>query len=367
MNNENTDYMEDKYVIKDGKKLRCGYTTGSCTAASALAALLLLEEGKKTSYQEVIIPNDKKLKLPVYSLGLLPDGGAYASVIKDAGDDPDITDGMEVGVRLRKRNDSEVVITGGEGIGIIKRPGLFGEVGDFAINPAPRKMIEENIKRHTQNGYDVEIYAPKGEEISLKTYNRNMGIEGGVSILGTTGIVEPMSEAALVKTIFMEIDAERLKSDTLLLFPGNYGKDIAESLNLPMEGVKMSNFIGEAVSYAVSVGFKKIILVGHIGKFAKVSLGAFQTHNRTCDLRMEAFVYYLALRGAPVELMKRVNDCLTAEEGVKIVMEEGWSVIFEDMRQGITDRMEKYVKDDSVEFKVHFYSMEKGLLKCYIS
>lgn len=355
--------MEDRYVIKDGKKLRCGFTTGTCAASTAKACVELLEGLRdiKNLHINVITNNDIELNLTLVRLSKIDDY-AEATIIKDAGDDPDITDGMEIGVRVKRRNDDKILITGGEGIGIVKRKGLFGEVGDYAINPGPKKMIERNIKEVSSSGYDVEIFAPRGSKIAKDTYNVNMGIEGGISILGSTGIVEPMSEDAILKTIFLETEGQKLISDSLLLFPGNYGENMAKKIGFTQEGVKMSNYIGETVQYAVNIGFKKIILIGHIGKFAKLSLGAFNTHNRTCDLRMEAFVYYLSIMGAPRDLIIEVDKCLTSEEACELIINNGFEKVFTLMEDGIVKRLRRYVKRDDFDFKVHFYSMERGML-----
>lgn len=354
--------MKDLYVVKGGKKLRCGYTTGSCSAAAAKACVMMLQANKLMSKVSIDTPAGIKLDLDVISPELGP-GYASCCVIKDGGDDPDVTDGMEICARVSRRGDRKIVIDGGEGIGRITRKGLFGNVGEAAINPVPRKMIEREIREISSDGFDVLIYAPKGAQIAKKTFNPNLGIEGGISIIGTSGIVEPMSEKALLETIYLEMDLlydEGCRE--VILFPGNYGKNMAKSLGLPDKGVQVSNFIGESIAYAYNKGFRKITLVGHIGKLSKLALGAFNTHSRVCDMRMEALVYYLALIQAPLEILKQVNSCTTTEEALEIIIQTGYKSIFEDMKKGCIERIRKYLKDDDFDVDVYIYSMKYGVL-----
>lgn len=355
----------DLYVIKEGKELRCGYTTGSCAAAAAKAAALILETGKKIKYVEIDTPANIRLKLEVHNIKIEKDK-VSCSIIKDAGDDPDNTDGMAIYAAVTKRQDRKVVIDGGCGIGRIMRKGLFGEIGDPAINPVPREMIEKEIREVSNSGYDVLIYAPEGEIVGKKTFNKNIGVEGGISIIGTKGIVYPMSEEALIKTIYMEMDMvnETIGNENIVLVPGNYGEKIADSLNIKHPRVKISNFIGDSLLYAYNKGFKSITLIGHIGKFAKLSIGVFNTHSRVCDGRIEAFIYYLSLMGAPLDLLEKINKTLTAEEAINICIEEGYGRIVKLMEKGAEERIRKYLKDEDYEVKVIIYSMEKGVEIC---
>ena len=196
-----------------------------------------------------------------------------------------------------------------------------------------------------------------------KTLNPNIGIEHGISILGTTGIVHPMSEEALKRTIYLEID--KIAEDNvekILLFLGNYVERIAAQLNLHAPKVKISNFIGESIAYCYNKGFQNVLLIGHIGKLSKLSLGAFNTHNKVCDVRIEAFIYYLALADAPISLIERVKACKTSEEALKFVLNEGYDHIISDMRQGCIDRIKRYVKDEHFQIDVIVYSIEFGIL-----
>ena len=186
--------MEEKLLGKGHEiyenGLRLGYTTGSCATAAALSAAKMLMNDE-SDILKLETPSGITLILEVLNKKIEGEF-AYSEIRKSSGDDPDVTDGILIGAKVRKRNDDKIVITGGEGVGIIRRKGLFGKVGEHAINPTPRKMIEDALKPF--GGFDVEIYVPNGREIAKKTYNENMGIEGGISIIGTTGIVHPMSE-----------------------------------------------------------------------------------------------------------------------------------------------------------------------------
>ncbi len=355
----------DLYVIKEGKKLRCGYTTGSCAAAASKGAALMLETGKKIKYVEIDTPANIRLKLEVHNPKIEKDT-ASCSIIKDAGDDPDNTDAIKIYGQVRKRKDGKVKIDGGFGIGRIMRKGLFGQIGDPAINPVPRQMIKKEVREVSHCGYDVLIYAPEGETIGKKTYNKNIGIEGGISIIGTKGIVYPMSEEAFIKTVYMEMDMvyQTIEKENIVLVPGNYGEKIADSLNIKNPKVKISNFIGDSLLYAYNKGFKSITLIGHIGKFAKLSIGVFNTHNKVCDGRMEAFIYYLAFMKAPLSLLEKIDKSLTAEEAINICIEDGYGRVVNLMEKGAEKRIKKYLKDEDYKVKVIIYSMDKGVDIC---
>ena len=355
----------DLFVIKDGKSLRCGYTTGSCATAAAKSAAFMLESGEKINYVEIDTPANVILKVEVYN-AIITREYASCSIVKDAGDDPDNTDGIEIFARVSKRNDEKIVIDGGEGIGRITRKGLFGEVGEAAINPVPRQMIEREVRQINKCGYDILIYAPQGEIIGKKTFNSYIGIEGGISIIGTKGIVYPMSEEALLKTIYMEVDMleQKYGNDHIVLVPGNYGEKISQSLGIKEPIVKVSNFLGDSLLYVYNKGYKSITLIGHIGKFAKLSIGVFNTHSKVCDCRMEAFIYYLSLMGAPMNLLEKVNNAITAEEGLNICIEEGYGQVLKQMEKGAEDRIRRYLKDDGYSIKVIIYSMERGVEIC---
>jgi cobalt-precorrin-5B (C1)-methyltransferase len=354
--------MHDHYVIKYGKSLRCGYTTGSCAAGAAKAAAEMLLSRAKLENISIDTPAGIVLTLMLHDIHIKED---YASccIVKDAGDDPDATDKMEIYARVSKRVDSKIIIDGGEGIGLITRSGFWGKSGTAAINPVPRKMITDELLKISKCGFNVLIYAPRGKEIAKKTFNSNLGIIGGISIIGTKGIVEPMSEDALKKSIYIEIDdAYERENKEIVLFLGNYGEKVVEDLNLVGAKIKISNFIGDMMLYSKSKGFGKITLVGHIGKLCKLSIGAFNTHSKICDVRIEAFVYYLALNKAPIELINCVNECKTSEEALNLIKDSNYSVVINKMIEGCKERIKKYLKDDESNIDVIMYSMDHGIL-----
>jgi len=356
--------MNDLYVIKHGKSLRCGYTTGSCATGAAKAAALMLLSREKLENISIGTPSGIELNLKLDDIHI-EEEHVYCCIVKDAGDDPDSTDKIEIYARVCKRTDSKIFIDGGEGIGLITRSGFWGKSGTSAINPVPRKMITDELSKLSNYGFDVLIYAPRGKEIAKKTFNSNLGIIDGISIIGTKGIVEPMSDYALKKCIYIEIDDAYDKGiREIVLFLGNYGEKVVEGLNLEGAKIKISNFIGDMLLYSKSKGFDKITLVGHIGKLCKLSIGAFNTHSKICDVRIEAFVYYLALNSAPLELINCVNECKTSEEALELVLNNDYSVVINKMIAGCIDRIKRYLKDDDNECNVDviMYSMDYGIL-----
>ncbi|MGH4139114.1 cobalt-precorrin-5B (C(1))-methyltransferase CbiD [Clostridium sp.] len=356
--------MNDNYIVKYGKRLRCGYTTGSCAAGAAKAAAKMLLSRKTIENITIDTPAGIILNLEILDIHIEEDQ-VSCCIVKDAGDDPDSTDKMKIYAKVSKREDSKIIIDGGEGIGVITRSGFWGKSGTAAINPVPRKMITDELLKVSNCGFNVLIYAPEGKEISKKTFNSNLGIIGGISIVGTKGIVEPMSDEALKKSIYIEIDDAYDKGQReIVLFLGNYGEKVVEDLNLNGAKIKISNFIGDMLLYSKKKGFNKITLVGHIGKLCKLSIGAFNTHSKICDVRIEAFVYYLALNSAPIELINCVNECKTSEEALKLIIDNNYPVVINEMIAGCTSRIKRYLKDDDIESNIHviIYSMDYGIL-----
>lgn len=354
--------MNDLYVIKEGKKLRCGYTTGSCAAAASKACAVMLFEGNIPESIDISTPSGIMLNIQVKNQ-IITDKYVSCCVVKDGGDDPDSTNGIEIYVKMSKRRDNEIVIDGGIGVGRVVRKSMFGDIGNAAINPVPREMIKDEVRKITQCGVDIIIYVPEGQEVAKKTFNSGVGIEGGISIVGTTGIVEPMSDEALKKSIYLEIDMIREKNiESIILYLGNYGEKAIENLNIQGEKVKISNYIGDVVLYCYNSGFKRVTIIGHVGKLSKLSIGAFNTHNRVCDTRIEAFIYYLAFLKAPVNLISKVNDSITSEEALNIVLNAGYGEIIDSMKDGCIKRIKRYVKDENFDVDVIMYSLEHGVL-----
>lgn len=351
-----------KYIESAGQKLRLGYTTGSCAAGAALAAATMLETGEPVEVIQLMTPAGILLKLEVEDVHM-EEAFVSCAIRKDSGDDPDTTDGMLIYAKVEKTGTGTIEIDGGIGIGTIEKKGLFGELGEKAINPVPKKMIREALESVSKDGYRCIIYAPEGELIGKRTYNPNLGIMGGISIIGTSGIVYPMSEDAIIKTIELEIDVVEAEHGLgeIMLVPGNYGEKMKAKFQIELPHVQMSNYIGDALKYAYNKGFRNITLLGHIGKFSKLSLGIFNTHSKHCDTRMEAFVYYLYWADAPRKLVEEIAGCNTAEEAMNRTIEAGYASVIRAMEEGAEKRIKKYLKDEDLKVRVRIYSMEKGI------
>lgn len=314
-------------VYRGTETLRRGWTTGSCAAAASQAAAILLLTGSAPAEIRLLTPGGVTFNLPVEQASL-HDGEAVCVVRKDAGDDPDITNGVLISSAVR-RADSGIVIDGGSGVGRVTRPGLAEPVGEAAINPGPRAQIKAALGRAAQeNGYEggfsVVISVENGEELALQTYNSHLGIIGGISILGTSGIVEPMSEKALVDTICLEMDSLYAAGQRVAFFcPGNYGADFArDTLGLDLErAVKCSNFIGEAFDHAAYRGYPEILLVGHAGKLVKMAAGVMNTHSSVADARQEIFTAHAALCGAPHETLEGLMAAISVDACVELLDE----------------------------------------------
>ena len=379
--------MENTYIYKQQKKLRCGYTTGTCAAAASMAAAVLLLGKTAVREAAVKLPRGTDLSLTVqdWECG---EGWASCAVVKDAGDDPDATDGIKICARVSEampephggsgwyehENDKiHLHLTGGVGIGVVKKPGLSCEVGKCAINPVPRQMIFEHVERACRDlGYSgslwIVISAPEGESRAENTFNSRLGIEGGISILGTTGIVEPMSEEALLATIRLDIRRQAVDGRrVLLLTPGNYGEAfLRESLGIDLgRAVKCSNYIGQALDMAAEEGMRTILLVGHAGKLVKVAAGIMNTHSLMADGRMEVLAAHSAVCGADAGLVGRILDAVTVDQALSFLEEvPGLRRL---VMERITGRMHAHLKrragsDAAVE--VVMFTNERGILGC---
>ena len=322
----------ERYAIrvKNGRELRCGYTTGSCATAAAAAAAQMLLSGKRVYTVSIEQPSGQCASFDIENAEIHEDW-ASCSVTKDAGDDPDVTNGLAIYAMVRYGANKEITLTAGVGIGVVTGAGLPCAPGEPAINPVPRKMILHNVRtvceqQSYRGGLLVEISAPGGEEIAKQTFNPRLGIIGGISILGTTGIVEPMSEQALVKTIQICVRKAKSKdSARILLSPGNYGRDYClRQLGVDLEnGIKFSNFLGETLDYVVYEGFTEALLVGHIGKLVKVAGGIMNTHSSVADCRMEILAVHAALAGADRSTVAAIMDCKTTDAAIQILEETG--------------------------------------------
>ena len=323
----------EEYITVGAKRMRCGYTTGTCAAAAARAAAELLYSGKHVDVVRITTPAGIEVDVDVESTEL---GCDYAecSVRKDAGDDPDVTDGALVYARVERVAEPGVCIEGGVGVGRVTCAGLDQPIGAAAINSVPRQMIAEQIEQaacaaHVSPDALVTISIPAGVELARKTFNPRLGIEGGISVLGTSGIVRPMSEEALISSIELECSVLHARGvRNLLVCPGNYGNDYARDVLVLDMGpcVQCSNYIGATIDAAVSMGFESVFIVGHIGKMAKVASGAMNTHSRVSDARLETLAAHAAMCGAPTELVGGIMRCVTTDAALDALFDAGFAM-----------------------------------------
>ena len=357
---------DDSYVFVNNKKLRRGHTTGTCAAAATKAATLALLTGEDVATVEIHTPKGVILNLPVEDLQI-GDGCVSCAVRKDGGDDIDATHGTLIYSKVT-RTDSGINIDGGFGVGRVTRKGLDQPVGNAAINHVPRSMIKEAVDDVCfsigySGGLDIEISVPEGEEIAKNTFNPRLGIVGGISILGTSGIVEPMSETALINTIKVEMDMRSQGNKVLLVVPGNYGKEFSQSLPgiEPEKAVKCSNFVGEMLDYACEIN-RDIVLVSNLGKIVKVAAGIMNTHSRNADARMEILAANAAVAGASIGTVTRIMDCISTDDALEVINEEH---LIDDVSKLLIDKIEFYMNHrtgGAIRTAAVVFSTEYGLL-----
>ena len=357
----------EQFIEKDGKRLRLGYTTGSCAAAAAKAAAWMLLTGRRKSTVALDTPKGIHLELPVEDIQMGEDTVSCA-IRKDGGDDPDITSGSLIYASVTRTDSPVIVIDGGKGVGRVTKRGLDQPVGNAAINSVPRQMIEENLRQvcllcDYPGGLQVIISVPQGEMLAQKTFNPRLGIVGGISILGTTGIVEPMSEKALVDTIRVELRQKRLLGSTVLLTPGNYGCDfLKDGLGVdPQKAVQVSNFIGDAIDICKELDFQRAILVGHIGKLVKLAGNMMNTHSKYGDCRAEILCALAGCEGAAPEVIREMLDCVSCDEMLRLLAE--------DKRKGVLGRLTariqrnlQYRAGEKMTVECMYFSKVYGLL-----
>lgn len=359
-----------EYYIPVGRqRLRCGYTTGTCAAAAARGAAQALLTGIRPAGVEIDTPAGVRVQVELLDWSAGADW-AMCAVEKDGGDDPDVTDGMRIYARVSRRSDGTLRVDGGEGVGRVTRPGLDQPPGAAAINSTPRRMIAEQLaaalrEAGDHGGLEAVISVPGGEALARKTFNPRLGIQGGISILGTSGIVRPMSEAALVDSITLELDmAHAAGVQHLLVTPGNYGEDYArDHLGLETEGcISCSNYLGAAIDHAAGLGFSSFLLVGHLGKLVKVAGGAMNTHSRTADGRRETMAAHAALCGAPRGLVERIFEAATTDAALELLEEAG---LREDVMASLTRALYENLRHragEEMEIQAVVFSNRFGLL-----
>jgi len=347
-------------VIVKGKKLRRGFTTGTCAAAAAKGAVIMLFAPGLEEEVEVALPAGMSVKLKLRDRERR-DGYARCSVVKDAGDDPDVTNGLAIWATARQAGKG-IHIKGGRGVGIVTRPGLAVAPGQPAINPVPRAMIKNEVEKAllacrgvkfsapylpagTVTGVEVTIHAPEGEVVARKTLNSRLGIQGGISILGTTGLVEPMSEEAFKTSLVPQISqAIALGYKDIVLTPGRQSEKWAvEKYGLPAEAVvQMSNFVGYMLEECGRLGIKKVLLFGPLGKLVKVAAGIFHTHSRLSDARREIIMAHAALAGANQDIIKQIWECATTNEAVKVIKSNNLNFLFNQLAHAASKRATEY-------------------------
>lgn len=361
--------IEECYVIKNNKKLRMGYTTGSCAAGAAKAAAYMLLHDQEIRTVSLMTPKGIELSLEVLDI-VRQEGQVSCAVRKDGGDDPDATNGILIYARVEKCLEPGVSIDGGKGVGRVTKPGLEQPVGSAAINRVPRMMIRQGIEEICEEasytgGISVVISIPEGEAVAEKTFNPRLGIVGGISVLGTSGIVEPMSEAALIRSIQVEMNMlTAAGAEYLLITPGNYGQTfVREQMHLNLDkAMKCSNFVGETIDMAVAGGVKGILFAAHIGKFIKVAGGIMNTHSRCADSRAELMAAFAVRAGADIEQVRAILETLTTEEAVSLLEQYG---LKEAVMPLIVERIIYYLDHRAygkLELGLVLFSNEHGLL-----
>ncbi len=354
----------EQTIVRDGKELKYGYTTGTCATGAALAAVMLLEKGEAPPAVTVITPKGWPVVLEV----LEPCRGedwAEATIRKDAGDDPDVTHQHLITARIQRNTSGTVIFKGGVGVGTVTKPGLQIPVGEPAINPVPRKMMAKILAPYMTagKGYTVTVSVPEGETIALKTFNPRLGIVGGISIIGTSGIVEPMSEEALKESLAVDLNMKKAAGLTrIVMTPGNYGRDIGQTLGISEENVvKTSNFAGFMLDRAAEMGFTEILWVGHLGKLVKVAAGIFQTHSSMADGRLETLAAWAGAEGASQELIRQILGSNTTEEAVGLLEEAGLNSVFPILAKRVSERSQERSRGQLTVGTILF-TLDKGVI-----
>ncbi len=337
---------------------RTGLTTGTCAAAAAKAAALALA-GERCEAVEVELPGGDRVTLAVEWLDRPREGCASAAVVKDAGDDPDVTDGMTVvaavedlgaaaaeesggGATGRSGAEDGIVFVAGPGVGTVTRAGLQLDPGEPAINPVPRTMISAAVRDALPAGpLRVTVSIPGGEEIARRTFNPRLGVEGGLSVLGTSGRVIPKSEDAWLRSLLPQVDMALADGRrTLYLAPGGFGERAARDLFGAAETaiVQCSNFAGDLLDHCADAGVERVVLVGHPGKLVKVAAGLWNTHSRYGDARLETLSALAAAAGAPPTLVVKLLELPTAEAAVALLAGAGLDDVWDDVADRVVRR-----------------------------
>jgi cobalt-precorrin-5B (C1)-methyltransferase len=352
---QSIDGIKEEKDLPEGKKrsLRTGYTTGTCAAAATKAALSTLVNGEKLARVNVSLPKDKNIIIDIAWIKYENENSVTAAVIKDAGDDPDVTNGAEICVTVSfLATANKFIIDGGIGVGRVTKPGLGLEIGKAAINPTPLKMIKQAIdeiigQQEDRYGLSVTISVPKGEEISKRTDNPRLGIIGGISILGTTGIVIPYSTASFAASIRQSIDVSKaMGSDSVILTTGGRSEDFARGIfgNSIADHayIQIGDFIGFSIKQCAIKKIKKAYVIGFIGKLTKMAMGIKQTHVKGSHVDMN-FLADLASRcGAGNEHIKKIKLANTARHVGELVEQFGINIFYDVLCEEVYKHLSKY-------------------------
>lgn len=361
--------MQDKDLAL---KLKKGYTTGTCAQAGAKAAAIMFTTGKLLETVEVETACGNLLSIALRDQEITPEY-ARCSVIKDSGDDPDVTHRAKIIAEVRPLRQVGIIIRGGKGVGRVTKPGLPVPVGEYAINPVPRKMIVKELSLYlssqggSQNGFEVIISVPKGEELAKQTFNPRLGIEGGISILGTSGIVEPKSLAAYKASLTLELDViKACGKKKVALVLGYVGEKFCkETLGLEDDTIiKIGDHVGFMLEECAYKGIREVILAGHIGKLAKVANGQFNTHCQHGDGRLETIAHYAKLCGAPDAVLQEINNQKTAEAAIEILKQNNLCETFNKLAQGVVEKINALVKS-VLNVSCYILSLEGEVLGSY--
>ncbi|MGC9516761.1 MAG: cobalt-precorrin-5B (C(1))-methyltransferase CbiD [Methanomicrobiales archaeon] len=356
----------DRLNESSDKRIEFGITTGTAATAAALAAYLAIKN-KTVNFVDIKTPVGI-LKIEVSDFQKLNNKSGKSCILKKSYRDPDVTKNIEICAQVNIIDHDNIIIKGGEGVGTVTKPGLQLPVGEAAINPTPRKMIEENLKLFLEGnkGLEVIISVPQGKRIAKKTMNSRLGILGGISILGTTGIARPMSSKAYMESLKCQIDVALAQGFKELIFvPGNIGQNLAQKiLNVKKDQiVQMSNYVGYMLNEASKKGVEKITMVGHAGKLVKIAAGIYNTKNSIADGRAEIITAYSGLAGANKETLNRIFKSKTTENMIDILEEKDLvRNVFDPIADSIKSRCrEKY----KMRFDVIIARMDGTILNSY--
>lgn len=359
--------IKDQYIVKNNKKMRYGYTTGTCAAAASKAALLMLFQKQEFPYVSIHVPKGYDLLLEVENIKQ-GEKSVSCAIKKDGGDDPDVTSGAFIYAQVTLCDTIGIHIDGGVGVGRVSKKGLQQAIGEAAINKVPKEMMKASLQEvcaqhNYTGGVQVIISVPRGEELAKKTLNSMLGIIGGISILGTSGIVEPMSEKAFIDCIEVEMKIKKaMNLNSLFITPGNYGQQFAHEQFQLENPLKCSNYIGETIDYAIQYHIAKILFIAHIGKFIKVAGGIMNTHSSHGDARMEILEAIAIQNGGDLNLAQNILTCMTTEEAIDYIQQNSHAT---EILTGVIQRILYYLHRrarGNIAFQIVLFSNQHGEL-----